>query len=201
MTSLHRLRWFIAGLCFQVILLAGMGIWKQSILWRGREIVLEARSTAMWDPIRGDYILLDYSVGRLSVSLLRDSDRLTKHDLKLGDTLFVQLEQDGRFWRAKHATSTKPDRNCFLKGRVENIEFDQAGKPSVLHMKYGIEAWLAAGSQLSRIESAQQSFNPYIEATVSVTPDGVAVLCRARVVASTAQYRNKTGVTPSPSPQ
>lgn len=191
MTSFHGLRWFIAGICFQVILLAGMGIWRQSILWRGREVVLEARPTAMWDPIRGDYILLDYSVGRLPISLLPDPGSITKHDLKLGDTLFVQLEQDGRFWRAMHATSTKPDGSCFLKGRVESIEFDQAGKPSVVHMKYGIEAWLASGSESSRLESAKRSSHPIMAATVSVTPDGLAVLSRARVAATTAQYRNK----------
>lgn len=181
MTAAQRVRWFVAALCFQLLLVAGMGLWKQSIVWRGREITLEASPVDPWDPFRGDYVALGYSVGQIPESMLRDRHRSGHRDLKIGDVIYVMLIRDGAYWHAKQALMVKPTNGVFLRGRVENIEFDQAGKPSLLRLTYGIESWFVQRGEGRKIENVQRGSRPIIAATVSVTPEGVAILRRARV--------------------
>ena len=181
MTAAQRARWFIAALCLQLLLVAGMGLWKQSIVWRGREITLEASPVDPWDPFRGDYVALGYSVGKIPESMLRDRHRSGHRDVKIGDVIYVTLIRDGAYWHARQAMMIKPTDDVFLRGRVESIEFDQTGKPSQLRLTYGIESWFVQRGEGRKIENVQRGTRPTIAATVSVTPEGVAILRRARV--------------------
>ena len=163
------------------MLVLGMGLWKQSLIWRGHEITLEASPVDPWDPFRGDYVALSYKVGRVPVKAIGDVSTPVRDALRVGDVLYVEIEPKGQYWLAKRVRITNPVGVVFLKGHIQKIEFDQDGKRTYFSVAFGIESWFVQRGEGRKIENVQGGSRPIIAATVSVTPEGVAILRRARV--------------------
>jgi len=180
MTS-NRTRWFVYAICTQVILVLGMGLWKQTLVWRGREITLEASPVDPWDPFRGDYVSLNYKIGHVPVTSIHGVTGDVNRQLNAGGVLYVDLQRSGEYWTAKEVHSSMPKAGVFLKGRIQNIEYDEKGFPKTIGLAYGIESWFVQRGEGKKIENGQRGSNPVIASRVVVTPEGIAILRSARV--------------------
>ena len=199
MTS-KRTRWFVIAICAQVMLVLGMGLWKQSLIWRGREITLEASPVDPWDPFRGDYVSLSYKVGHMPVTLVPGRRGVGKDRFHVGDVLYVDIEPSGEYWSAKGAHSSMPNTGVFLKGRIETIEYAPNGNPKSITLTYGIESWFVQRGEGRKIENVQRGSRPIIAATVSLTPEGVAILRWARVAGIERPNPESTIMSPMQTP-
>lgn len=200
MMSTNRTRWFVVAICVQVFLILGMGLWKQSLVWRGREITLEASPVDPWDPFRGDYVSLSYKVGQIPIDLVRGVKVGGREQLETGDVLYVDLQPGGEYWTATKAHSSMPNAGVFLKGRVQNIEYDAMGNQKTISLAYGIESWFVQRGEGKKIENGQRGSRPVIASRVVVTPEGVAILRSARIAITDLPKPNTDVTSPMQSP-
>jgi uncharacterized membrane-anchored protein len=120
-----------AGIGIQLVILLGFLAFKEYTVLTGDTVVLEVGPVDPTDPFRGDYVNLRFDVSRLSTSALGGDD-----DFDWDDTVYVELVQDGRYWRAVavyHERHRERDDSVLLKGKVQ---YPHSGDLSV---DYGLE--------------------------------------------------------------
>ena len=100
------------------LFLGGFLLWATWPLMTGTEVVLETRPVDPFDPLRGQYMTIRYTIGSL------DAEEFSE-----GDTIYVKLRQNGSVWVADGTSHDKPD-GLFIKGSVNRVSGSSVGRSS-----------------------------------------------------------------------
>lgn len=168
------------AIVFQCGILAGMVVLAMRPLVEGREVRLLVETRDPRDLFRGDYAVLRYEFSSLRLdSIANDLDTATTY--RFGDELFLELRQQGNYYRAVGLWRTPPQRGEFLQVRVENhdrIAPTQHRAAGVISLRAGIEEYFANTAVAQRLDSliSARGTNPNIRvvAYVMLTDDGAA---------------------------
>jgi len=154
---------FIIAIAIQLVIIFSIIIFKMAVLIGGTEVLLKIEPVDPRDPLRGDYLTFSYEISNLSSYLFNYSP------IKEGDTVYVPLKQQGKYWIAIFGVQkTKPvnEEKIFLKGKVSSVYGDRA------RIIYGIEYYFIP-------EGTGQDFifwRREVAASVSIDENGNAVL-------------------------
>ena len=90
----------------------------------GTTIVLALRPVDPFDPLRGQYIILNYDISNIP----------SIPEAKEGNSVYITLKEDeNKIWRLQEASLTKPLQGIFIKGTIKSIY------GSNMRVEYGIE--------------------------------------------------------------
>lgn len=109
MTKLAR---FIIAIVLQIIVIFTIIILKLSVLAGGTEIFLRITPVDPTSPLRGDYVTFRYDISNI------DSYYLNGLQVRNGDTVYVILRNEGKYWGVESVKFDKPIDVIFIKGRV-----------------------------------------------------------------------------------
>lgn len=161
----------VAAAIAQVGLLGAMILIESLPLLIGERYVLKVTPVDPRDLFRGDYVILNYEVNRLSFA----SDevppaewvRETEH---IDEAVYVPLvqESDGRHWTGLRASLQRPTNGKYLRGRISG-DFRQP-------LMFGIEAFYVQEGQGKALEELIKSKK--LAAEIAVAPWGQAKLVR-----------------------
>lgn len=173
---------FILAIALQVAIILTIIIFKLSVLIDGTEVLLRIMPVDPRDLLRGDYVTFQYDISNL------DYFYNNGQEIKNGDTVYVVLRQNGKYWIAQNVQKTKPTGDkLFIKGKVERVDFENQFDPFYIsstlmyqnfsnfriHVIYGIEQYFIP-------EGKGRDFNfrnnKEIAALVAIDDNGNAVL-------------------------
>lgn len=157
---------FLIAIAIQIIIALGLVIFNASLLARGTEVLLPIEPFDPRDPLRGDYVSLQYDISRINQNLIIDED----DTVKANDVVYVVLEKENNYWVARSVTKNKPSEGFFIKGNVKSA-YSYNG---TIRIVYGIEQYFISegtGSELEKKMSLRQAF-----AKVVVDKNGKAIL-------------------------
>jgi uncharacterized membrane-anchored protein len=127
----------------QLLVLAGLIAQKQVTLITGTTILLKTVPVDPRDMFRGDYVTLRYDMSRL------DRWQFGGETFRKGDSIYVALQKQGRYWRGTRASHTPPsDGSLFVAGRVTHASSDSMG------VEYGIESYFVPEGKGHDLERA-----------------------------------------------
>lgn len=174
---------FILAVALQLLVIAGIIMFKVSIVTGGQEVLLKIKPVDPRDFLRGDYVTFQYDISDIPLSYFSDPS-----SIRNGDTVYVPIERTASPYRiaaygvAKDSSFMGTSRKrIFIKGKVADsslgesdvrkgfIEFEYERK---VHIRYGIEEYFIP-------EGAGQNVNFWekeVGAKVAVDEEGRAVL-------------------------
>lgn len=178
-TSKGKSRWIIwlvviAG--WWLLLAGGFVVYHQSIKWFGQEVQLALRPVDPWDPIRGQYVMLDFDISSIEM----DGDALEELDLERGDSVYVVLDVSEGPASVKSVSANQPDSDeVFIRGRIEYIQrdfssFDSKEQQHQLEISYGLEQFFVEegrGRELERMIVDTRIAELETDADLQVDPD------------------------------
>jgi uncharacterized membrane-anchored protein len=135
-------RWGLAGL-IQLALVASLLGERLVVHATGSEVTLALRPVDPRDLLRGDYVILNPQIGRISRDLVKDAG-----ELRSGDEVWtvVEADEDG-VARPVEVLGTRPrDGRLAFAGRIESTWND------VLNIDYGLTAFYVPEGQGREIE-------------------------------------------------
>jgi uncharacterized membrane-anchored protein len=173
-----RYRLAIGAVILQVLVLAYMAGEREWILRTGRTILLRTAPIDPNDPMRGDYVRLDYEISRVPRDQIegnlttlfalppngrRIPDRRVYARLKTGENGIAE---------ATALTDEKPADGLFIRGRARNIP----GRN--VQVRYGIEALFMQQTTARKLEAMRVSERPGVplDIEVALNSSGIAVL-------------------------
>lgn len=173
-------RWLpIAVVVMQVAMLGFMAGEREWIATMGTKISLRTAPIDPQDPMRGDYVRLNYEISRLPRNLCRDGteawfdqtyydqyqwrDRVVYAELKLGNENIAEIVS---------LSDRKPESGLFIRGRVESVTQNS------LFVRYGVEAFFMEQGAAREFENAvrNEKVGVPVNAEVAVGSNGLAVL-------------------------
>ncbi|RMD67910.1 hypothetical protein D6817_00190 [Candidatus Pacearchaeota archaeon] len=136
---------FILAIALQVFIIFAIVVFKMAVLAGGTEVLLKVEPVDPRDILRGDYARFQYDISDLNLYLFDNQQ------VRNGDTVYVILRQNGKYWTAQKVQTTKPtaDGQVFIKGRVASgglesqAEFFPRDRFQGFHVRvvYGIEEY------------------------------------------------------------
>jgi len=167
---------FILAIVLQILIIFGIIIFKMIVLTGGTEVLLKIEPVDPRDPFRGDYVTFRYDISNLDFYLFSNKQ------IKNGDTVYVILQKDKKYWTAQTVQKTKPtaENQIFIKGKVvsggsmsqaETFSHQRFSRPD-LHVIYGIEEYYIPEGKARGFSF----WNKEVVAKVSVDENGNAVL-------------------------
>jgi len=138
-----KLKLLILILALQTAWLLGTTIQQESILRVGKMILLETQPVDPRDPLRGDFVRLNYKISNIP----RDKfSPPLDHDLVAGAKVYATLAQTGTngFWEVTRAglkPFTPAENEVLLRGKSEWSWQNSSGS---VHVEYGIEQYFVA---------------------------------------------------------
>ena len=171
---------FIIAIAVQLVIIFSIIVFKVATLTGGADVLLPIEPVDPRDPFRGDYLTFQYRISNVDAYLFDYSP------IKNGDTVYVPLEQQGKYWEAVEGIQkTKPvdTEQIFIKGKIasgglegEMLPFETPtpgfGWGNQVHIVYGVEEYFIP-------EGVGQDFNFWSReaaAKVSIDKNGSAVL-------------------------
>lgn len=154
---------FIIAIAVQLVIIFGIIIFKVAVLTGGTEVLLRIEPVDPRDPLRGDHLTFSYKISNLDSYLFKYSP------IRDGDTIYVPLRQQGKYWVAVFGVQkTKPtdEGKIFIKGKIPSSYGNK------IHVIYGAEDYFIP-------EGVGQGFTFWrreVSAKVSIDKDGNAVL-------------------------
>jgi uncharacterized membrane-anchored protein len=173
----HSRAVLVAGVAFQVLVLASMIVIHAAPLVVGERILLRVQPVDPRDLFRGDYVILAYDFSRVPPTGIRGAPsppswrRGYSGDSWLEDrAVYVSLEpdDDGVHYRAGDVSVDRPKSGRYLEGRVAH---SWGGN----QLQFGIEAFYVqegSGKVLEKLRNANQ-----LTAEIALAPWGQATLC------------------------
>lgn len=163
---------FILSIALQSMILIAIIVFKVSVISSGMDILLKIEPVDPRDMLRGDYATFQYS----NVSNI-NSYNTGAQQIRNEDTVYVVLQQRGKYWTKNRIQKTKPaGGEIFIKGKVDSGGAEDLANESSrnyrLHIIYGIEQYFIP-------EGKGQGFNFQNKdafARVAVDKNGNAVL-------------------------
>jgi uncharacterized membrane-anchored protein len=154
---------FIIAIAIQLVIIFSIIIFKMAVLKGGTEVLLRIEPVDPRDPLRGDHLTFSYKISNL------DSYLFNYYPIRDGDTVYVPLKQQGKYWTAAFGIQkTKPigEEKIFLRGKISSFYGNR------IHIIYGIEDYFIP-------EGTGQDFTFWRQETaarISVDENGNAVL-------------------------
>jgi len=137
-----KLKLFILVLALQTAWLLGTVAVQERALANGKIILLETRRVDPRDPLRGDYLILNYKISDVPVNLFSPP---VKKDLPYGTKVFVALAPGtNQFYEVTRAGTNEfaPSANeILLRGQSS---FVWRNATNSIHVEYGIENYYVA---------------------------------------------------------
>lgn len=107
----RRSLYFWTAVALQVLVLVGMTGIRAYTLATGTRVLLKTLPLDPRDPFRGDFVRLRYEISELHA----DQVRLTEHEYREGEAIWVVLEPGAPYWRA---VAAGPERPAAAPGQV-----------------------------------------------------------------------------------
>ena len=187
----------------QTFVLGQMIYDRARILENGITVVLKTQPIDPRDLFRGDYVQLNYEIGSLDTNVLEGDNKFAARD-----TVYVAVEQRGRFWSATGLYREPPKiigNQVVMKGEVRSVTERRAPCPdqpcnwenlpvegSTVDVDYKIDRYFVPEGEGRRIEAAMRA-NDNIDRVaieVAVDKDGTAAI-KALVLDGQVLYREK----------
>ena len=138
-----KLKLLIAVLALQSAWLLGTVARQENILHVGQVVLLETQPVDPRDPLRGDFVRLNYKISNVPLKLLPDSVRM---DRPYAGPVFVAVAPNGTngFWEITRADVKKfsaAENEILLRGTAEDLRWSP---PDTLRVAYGLEQYFVA---------------------------------------------------------
>jgi len=174
-------------LLVQTLLLVAMIASRQMILSSDTVVILQTKPIDPRSLFRGDYVRLNYDINELQLDEL-SGDRT----FKTNDTVYVVLQQSGKYWDARaiyleknNALNSyekqKNERQVVIQGvvqRVTNRQWNRIDKADTsvtsLRVNYGIENYFVPEGEGLKLERPET--NDKITLKIALDDDGHAVI-------------------------
>ena len=140
-------------------------------LMTGQAIVLALRPVDPFDPLRGQYIVLNYEISSLPAP----------EGAREGSTVYILLKEDEQgIWRYKSASLSRPEKGIVIAGTVRSLY------SNTMNLEYGIEQYF--------FERHAQLPTQNLTVEVKVSADGNARISQLLHNGKPAQiiYENKS---------
>lgn len=137
-----KLKLFILVLALQSIWLLGMVAMQERALATGKVIMLETRPVDPNDPLRGDYLILNYKISDVPVDLFSPPVR---QDASISEMVYVALEPRGEFYEVAKASTNRFEPaagQILLKGKSSWRPWNAS--TNAIHVEYGLENFYVA---------------------------------------------------------
>ena len=149
---------------------------RDRLIKDGREITMSVVPVDPRDLMRGDYVILNYSLSPLRTEEIPGANL---EGLSSGSVVYVTLAPgEGNRWKAVGASASPPEftipENVLVKARVQTIWHDESTKRTEAHVRYGIESYFVPEGTGKAIENKIRSGK--VEALVAIGRDGTAAL-------------------------
>ncbi|MBI5138726.1 MAG: GDYXXLXY domain-containing protein [Candidatus Vogelbacteria bacterium] len=116
----------IVGVLFILLVAGGFILYLSWPLLTGTTAVLETLPIDPFDPLRGQYITINYKIGTLPAP----------SDITEGDTVYITLKKDvNGTAQFEKLSESKPKDSLFIKGEVESTNGEK------IRVRYGIEQY------------------------------------------------------------
>ena len=128
----YRVIVIMAVVVLQGLLLLSWSAYHSIARAHGRVIRLETEVFDPWDPLRGDFMVLNYRISTIDVSAAESIP-------SPGTFLWVRLEESGMFWNVAGYEPSRPETggaDLYVRGVVVNSR-----SPETLRVEYGIERY------------------------------------------------------------
>jgi uncharacterized membrane-anchored protein len=173
-----KTRLIILAVALQVLVLLLMAGEREWILRTGRVIYLRTAPIDPRDAFRGDYVQLDYEIGRPPQARLRDglAGITNKPFSRKERRVYAVLKEENRLAQLDFLTDRKPADGLYLRGYMQNgWRWNWRPLPQV---RYGIEAYFVEQKMGLDIEAARRQGDIQIplEMEVAVGSGGKAAL-------------------------
>jgi len=138
-----KLKLFILVLALQTAWILGTVIQQENFLHTGKTVLLETRPVDPRDPLRGDFVQLNYQIS--NVPREKFSPAFT-NKLPAGTKIYVALAPAGTngFWevtRASEKSFAPENGEILLRGKSQ---WNWQNLSSSVHVEYGIEKYFVA---------------------------------------------------------
>ena len=160
----------VAGVCLQVLVLAGMIALQSMPLLFGKTILLRVVPVDPREFFRGDYVILSYEFNSVPAGKIEGLSVIKSGEWK-GRKVYVTLEKeaDGKHWRAERVSIHPPVSGTYLRGHI--ADYGQ--------LLFGIEAYYVQEGKGKQYEEAIR--RKKLSAEIAVTSSGRAAL-RALII-------------------
>lgn len=177
-----RRYWIMVAIVAQVALLAILAGEREWVLHTGRTIILRTAPVDPQDPMRGEYVRLQYGFSIVPKELC--SDGLTgwfqkrENDWRYHRTLRdrqvyarVKLDRDN-VAEFVELTDRRPAEGIYLRGRVDSVDDEQ------VRVRYGVEALFTqqGGAKAFEAKARGEMAGVPADAEVALGSNGIAVL-------------------------
>lgn len=161
-------RWFWLAVALQVLLLLGLIGRHSYTLATGTPVLLKTEPVDPWDPFRGEYVILNYTISRIE----DDSVPMQGAPYQRGQQVWVTLHPADPFWVAKAVSNRRPSDlaggEVALKGTVQWHDPGWTGGPEATKasvvIRYGIEQFFVPEGEGKGLEGRQREM--HVEAVV-----------------------------------
>jgi len=138
-----KLKILIAVLALQTAWILGTVVTQENILRVGKVVLLETQPVDPRDPLRGDFVRLNYKISNVPLKLLAAS---VKMDQPYVGNVFVAIAPTGTngFWeitRADIKNISPADNEVVLRGAAGRSWWNPVG---TIRVEYGIEQYFVA---------------------------------------------------------
>ncbi len=178
----------------QLIILAGIFIQRQSIVWFGQEISIRPQVYDPRDELYGDYAQLRFAINTYELPANESAKSLTfSPDIPI----YAVLGQDEDSWKVVSLEKKKPSRMPFLKATLE-----YAGERRV-RLHYGFEKYFVEEGKGGELTDTIQNPVNDVFVVLAVSSDGDAVIKDLRISKNVRPEPTSTPfptLTPSPTP-
>lgn len=176
---MKRLVAALAVVAAQIGVLGFMVYEREATLHTGDIVYLRTLPVDPRDPLRGDYVALDYEINRLPLVMAEASIRDVR--TKAGTKVYVALDVDERgVAQATGLSLSMPDSGLFLRGRtVGDRDWRWTASPHQIAIKYGVEKYFVpqgAGLDIEQRRGQRTDWQTAMEVAVAVNSAGTAVI-------------------------
>ncbi len=166
----------------QVAMLAYMAGEREWILQHGQTVHLRTGPVDPRDPMRGDYVALDYQIahvpsaqctGGIALALARTNI------IARGTPVYAVLNTNETVAQLVTLTDTRPADGAYLRGRIDNAWRSGVNTwRSGVDARYGIEAYFMQQGKALALERdrVRSGIQVPLEMAVALSPRGVAVI-------------------------
>lgn len=182
---------FLALMAIWFSVIASYSAYKEIILRFGHSVMLETMPFDPVDLFRGDYVNLRYdiNVANKNQKILDYRGGVSSYNITGGETVYVMLVKDGKFYKGGDIRLKKPEKGLFIKGKAETAPHPEFNAGSEFFIFYGIENYFVPEGRGPEIEYA--AMRGKLSVQIRLGPDGEAVIEAIYIDGKKTDFKNK----------